>query len=139
MLNSIVLQGRLVGEPEMKQIPSGVHLCSIVVASARNGKKDTEEVTDFIPCIAWAKTADFLQKYFHKGDPVLIAGRLQSRNYEDRDGNKKVAYEVSIAEVNFCGNKGTGARPAPQAKTATQEDYESINWDEIPDLPDNTF
>lgn len=138
MLNTIILQGRLVADPEMKQIPSGVHLCSIMVASKRNGKKDSD--TDFIPCIAWSKTADFIQKYFHKGDMVLIAGRLQSRNYEDREGNKRTAYEVSIAEVNFCGGEA-GSKPVQHcpAPSAIQEDYESINWDEVPDLPDDTF
>lgn len=137
MLNTIILQGRLVADPEMKQIPSGVHLCSIVVASARNGKKDAEAVTDFIPCIAWSKTADFISKYFHKGDSVLITGRLQSRNYEDKEGQKRIAYEVSISEVNFCGGKAATGKPT--AASTIQEDYESINWDEVPDLPDDTF
>ena len=135
MLNMVTLQGRLTKEPEMKQIPSGTHLCNITIASERPKKKDAESQSDFIPCIAWAKTADFLQKYFHKGDQIIVSGRLQSRQYEGQDGKTHTAYEVSISEANFCGLKKPNSA-VPQSKTSQQEDYESIDWDEVPDLPE---
>lgn len=131
MLNMITLQGRLTKEPEMKDIPSGIHLCSITIASERPKKKDSESQSDFIPCIAWAKTADFLKKYFHKGDQIIVSGRLQSRQYEGQDGKTHTAYEVSISEANFCGGKIAKNCPAP-----AKVEEEDINWDEIPDLPD---
>lgn len=135
MLNTITIQGRLTKNPEPKTIPSGTALCSFTIACERPKKKDAETVTDFIPCIAWAKTAEFMQKYFHKGDMIIISGRLQSRQYEGQDGKNHLAYEVSISEANFCGGKKPEA-PAAQSQTSQQADYESINWDEIPNLPE---
>lgn len=130
MLNNITIQGRLTKEPEMKQIPSGTHLCSVTIASKRPKKKDSEEITDFIPAIAWAKTADFLSKYFHKGDMVIVSGRMQSRQYDGQDGKSHTAYEISISEINFAG--GQQARNCPPPVKANDDE---INWDEIPDLP----
>lgn len=127
MLNVITIQGRLTADPEAKKIPSGTHLTAFTVACERPRSKDGEKVTDFIPCIAWAKNADFIQKYFHKGDMIIIHGRIQSRNYETADGAKRTAYEVSVSETNFCGER---------AKAGTAEEAEDdIDWDEVPDLP----
>ena len=134
MLNIITIQGRLTGDPELKQTPSGVHLCNITIASERPKKKDTDTVTDFIPAIAWAKTADFLCRYFHKGDMIIVSGRMQSRNYESQDGSRHTAYEISISEANFCGT--AVKREQPAKKSSVQEDYESINWDDVPNLPE---
>lgn len=137
MLNCIMIQGRLVKDPEIKEIPSGLHLCSVMIASERPRKKDGDSVTDFIPAIAWAKTADFIGKYFHRGDMVIISGRMQSRPYEDQEGRKHVAYEISISEVNFCGNRSRVEEKVERKEEKNlQDDYDSINWDEIPDLPE---
>lgn len=132
MLNNITIQGRLTKEPEMKQIPSGTHLVALTIACERPKKKDAEAVTDFLPAIAWAKTADFIQKYFHKGDQIIIMGRLQSRNYEGQDGKNHMAYEISISEASFAGSRNANHCPAP-----VKAEEEEINWDEIPDLPDS--
>lgn len=104
----------------------------MTIACERPHIKDKEKVTDFIPCIAWSKNAEFIQKYFHKGDMIVIQGRMQSRNYETQDGQKRMAYEVSISEANFCG--GRAAKPQSENLTP-EEDYANIDWDEVPDLP----
>jgi single-strand DNA-binding protein len=135
MLNTITIQGRLTKNPESKTIPSGTALCSFTIASERPKKKDGDQQTDFIPCIAWAKTAEFMQKYFHKGDMIIVSGRLQSRQYEGQDGKNHLAYEVSISEANFCGGKKPET-PAAHCQPSMQADYDSINWDEIPNLPE---
>ena len=135
MLNMITIQGRLVADPEMKKIPSGTHLISMTVACERPRNKDGDKVTDFIPCIAWAKNADFIQQYFHKGDMLIIQGRLQSRNYETQDGQRRIAYEVSVSEANFCG----GGKTVKNVKTEpipADGDIDDIDWDKVPDLPD---
>lgn len=138
MLNLITIQGRFTADPEVKNMPSGSKLCQITLACERPKNKNGEKNTDFVPCMAWGKTADFISNYFHKGDMVIISGRLQSRNYQTQDGAKRTAYEVSISEVNFCGS--TAPRQQEQKpvapKSELQEDYDSINWDEIPTLPD---
>lgn len=133
MLNTITIQGRLTADPETKSIPSGTHLISMTVACERPRNKDGESVTDFIPCIAWAKNADFIQKYFHKGDMIVILGRLQSRNYETADGKKRTAYEVSVSEANFCGGARTQKAEGAQGM---EDDYDDIDWDKVPDLPE---
>jgi len=128
MLNTITIQGRLTADPEVKNIPSGTHLISLTVACERPRSRDGEKITDFIPCIAWSKNADFIQKYFHKGDMIVILGRMQSRNYETSDGQKRTAYEVSISEANFCG----GGQRNDNYQTSDDDD---IDWNKVPDLP----
>lgn len=136
MLNIITIQGRFVSDPEIKTMPSGVMLCQIILASERPKNKNGESTTDFIPCIAWGKTAEFINKYFHKGDMTVVSGRLQSRNYQTQDGAKRTAYEVSISDINFCGGgRSRSSEQKEEVKTETQSDYDSIDWDEIPDLP----
>lgn len=108
MLNTIHLQGRLIKNPELRETANGTKYCSICIASSR-GKNDE---TDFLNAIAWSGRAEFIEKYFHKGDMILISGRLQSRNYEDKDGNKRTAYDISISEVNFCGGGKKSDEPA---------------------------
>lgn len=133
MLNVTTIQGRLTKEPEMKQMPSGIHHCFITIASQRPKKKTGESTTDFIPAIAWAKMADFICQYFHKGDMIIATGRLQSRQYDGADGKSHTAYELSISEVNFAGGK---AETAAGIEAENAMHRKEINWDEIPDLPD---
>lgn len=106
MLNNVNLQGRLTKDPEMRKLSSGLSYCSFILAVERNGKKeDGKQDTDFVPCMAWKNTADFIGKYFHKGDMAVLSGRFQSRNYEGQDGKNHVVYEICVSEMNFCGKK----------------------------------
>ena len=100
-LNSIVLQGRLVRDPDLRSTGSGKRVCAFTVAVDRGRTPGT----DFINCAAWEKDAEFISKYFFKGDLILVQGQLQTRQYEDRNGSKRTAYEVVVREVNFCGGK----------------------------------
>ena len=102
MLNTIILQGRLTRDCEVRYTGNGKAVASFTLAVDRAGK---DGGADFIPCVAWEKTAKFLEQYFHKGDLCLVNGRMQSRDYEDKNGNKRTAYEVVVREVNFCGGK----------------------------------
>lgn len=101
MLNVAIIQGRLTKEPELRESASGKKYCNIQVACSR-GKNDD---TDFLNAIAFDKKAEFINQYFNKGDMILIHGRNQSRNYEDKEGNKRTAYDILINEINFCGSK----------------------------------
>jgi single-strand DNA-binding protein len=104
MINSIVLQGRLCGDPEMRQTETGVSVCRFQLAIERNYKaKDGAKLADFIPVTAWRQTADFISHWFHKGDMIMLRGRLESRSYE-KDGQKRTAYEVNADEVAFAAN-----------------------------------
>lgn len=90
---------------ELRWTQSGKAVISFTVACNRNGDNNG---ADFINCVAWQKTAEFIQKHFSKGDMILLHGRLQQRNWEDSNGNKRTAHEVVVESVNFCGSKNGG-------------------------------
>ena len=105
MLNKAILNGRLTKAPELKQTNSGKSVCSFTIAVDRS--RDREK-TDFIPIVAWGKTAEFVNQWFGKGDLITIVGRIEVRNYEDKNGNKRTATEIIAEEVLFGGIKSTG-------------------------------
>lgn len=97
-MNSITVIGRLVKDPEIKLTQNSTKMLPFCIADNRGDDKKT---TDFIDCLAWGKTADFICKYFKKGDPISVTGRLQTRNYTNKDGANVKAVEVWIKEVSF--------------------------------------
>jgi len=106
MLNRVILQGRLGADPIVKQTPQGTSVVSVNIAVDRDyTPKGQEKQTDWIAITAWKGTADFIGKYFAKGDKILVEGRIQTRNYTDKDGKKVYVTEVVVDGVNFCENK----------------------------------
>ena len=103
MLNKVTIMGRFTKEPDIRYTQSGTPVASFTLAIDRDFSKDKE--VDFINCSAWQKTAEFIQKYFHKGNMAIVAGRLQVRNYEDREGNKRQSTEVVAENVYFGESK----------------------------------
>lgn len=101
-MNSTHFLGRFVETPELKQTPNGTAVCSFTLAVKRPHTKD---VTDFINFTAWRQTAEFITKYFSKGQMIAVSGYLTSRRFEDANGNKRTAFEVQIEEAEFCGSK----------------------------------
>lgn len=104
MLNTIIIMGRICADPELRTTQSGTSVTSFTVAVDRAYSKE-EKKADFIPVVAWRSTADFVTKYFGKGSMIAVKGSLQTRNYEDKNGNKRTAFEVIADEVSFCGSK----------------------------------
>lgn len=151
MYNKAILIGRLTADPELKQTPNGVSVCSFSIAcdrafSGRNG----ERLTDFINIVTWRQQAEFVSKYFSKGRLIGIDGSIQTRNYEDKNGNKRTATEIVTDNVFFTGarssNAGSGnggsygdnsyAAPAPAQPAYTSgaaSDFEEVESDN--DLP----
>ena len=106
MLNVVALMGRLVYDPELKTTPSGTNVCSFRIAVDRNFTRQGEErKADFIDVTAWRQTAEFVSKYFQKGSMIAIEGSLQTRQYQDKNGNNRTAIEVLASQVSFCGGK----------------------------------
>lgn len=106
MLNVVALMGRLVADPELKTTQSGNSVCTFRVAVDRGYVPQGEErQADFITVTAWRKTAEFVSKYFQKGSMISVQGRLETRQYQDKNGNNRTATEVLAAEVGFCGSK----------------------------------
>lgn len=106
MLNHIVLQGRLGSDPELKYTPNSVEVCTVNIAVDRDRKDaNGERPSDWVTITAWRGTAKFLANNFSKGRMIVVSGRLQMRNYTDRDGNKRTAAEVVAENVYFCDSK----------------------------------
>lgn len=117
MLNIVGLQGRLVADPELRQTQSGVAVVSFRIACDRDykSKDPNAQNADFINIVAWRQTAEFINRYFGKGDMILLEGWLQSRDYTDRDGNRRYVTEVVVEHVNFCGGKSSGSGQRSEA------------------------
>ena len=113
-MNKVILLGRLTADPELRQTPSNVPVASFTVAVNRPFNKNAaERQADFIDCVAWRNSAEFVSKYFTKGKPILVEGRLQVRSYEDKQGNKRRAYEVVCDNISFVeGAPRDNAAPA---------------------------
>ena len=162
MLNIAVIMGRLVATPELRTTQSGISVTSFRVAVDRSysSRDGGERQTDFIDVTAWRGTAEFVCKYFTKGQMIAVNGRIQTRSYEDKQGNKRTAVEIVADNVNFCGSKresgGEGYRsegdygagsfggesygepaalkePAPAYSSGDAESFEEVLTDD--DLP----
>ncbi|MDD4688138.1 MAG: single-stranded DNA-binding protein [Eubacteriales bacterium] len=106
MLNKVIIMGRLARDPELKTTASDVSVCSFTVAVDRRFQRSGEErQADFINVVAWRQTAEFVSRYFTKGRMINVVGSLQTRSYDDANGNKRYVTEVVADEVNFCGDK----------------------------------
>lgn len=129
MLNHIVIMGRLGKDPELRRTQSGVAVATFNVAVDREFKDKAtgQRATDWITCVAWRSTAEFVEKYFAKGSQVLVAGRLQMREWTDKDDNKRISAEVQAENVYFAGAKTEGGkRELPEFEVMDDGD---------PDLP----
>ena len=110
MLNHITIMGRLVRDPELRRTGSGIAVASFTVAVDRDfgGRDGGERETDFIDCVAWRQTGEFVSKYFTKGRMIVVSGRLQIRSWNDKDGNKRRTAEVVADNCYFGDSKRDG-------------------------------
>ena len=120
MLNHIVIMGRLTRDPELRRTATGTAVASFTLAVDRDfGKNENgEKETDFIDCVAWRQTGEFVSKYFAKGRMAVVSGRLQIRSWTDKEGNKRRTAEVNADNVYFGDNKRDGEAPAAGGFTA---------------------
>ncbi len=125
MLNYIIVMGRLVKAPELKATKSGINVLSFSVANERDFAKGEEKKTDFIDCVAWRSTAEFISKYFKRGSMIVVQGRLQSRKWEDRDGNKRTSWEIQVNNAYF-GESKKETRSSDSAPELTDADAPQI-------------
>ena len=117
MLNHITIMGRLTRDPEYRTTPSNLSVANFAVAVDRDFPGQSgEKETDFIDCVAWRKTAEFVTKYFTKGSLIVVSGRLQIRSWTDKDGNKHRTAEVVADNVYFGSSKKETSSPAPAAQ-----------------------
>lgn len=112
MLNTVSLQGRMVRDPELRRTNSGKAVTSFTLACDRDFKNQQtgEKEVDFIECVAWGGTAEMAEKYFHKGQMAVATGRLQLRDWTDKNGQKRRTAEILVNSVYFCGSKESGTQ-----------------------------
>lgn len=147
-MNRVILMGRLTADPELRSTPGGVSVTSFNLAVDRDFKNGNgEREADFPTIVAWRNTAEFICRYFHKGKPIIIDGRLQTRSYEDKDsGKKRYVTEVVADAAKFVLSDNSGEQGAPtygsgqstntgaySGNAGNQGDFEEIDGDE--DLP----
>lgn len=127
MLNHITIMGRLTRDPELRRTNTGKAVTSFTLAVDRDyAEKGAERETDFIDCVAWRGTAEFVDKYFGRGQMAVVSGRLQIRDWEDKDGNKRRSAEVVADNVYFGEQKrdaGANGAPSYGIKSAPTSDF----------------
>lgn len=126
MVNRMILQGRLCADPEMRRTQNGTAVCSFRVAWSETIKD--RETKLFLSCVAWQGTAEMICKYFRKGKELAVEGRLSTREYDDRDGNRRSVTEMTVDRVHFCGKNEDGHGMSPRTDVKSQ--FVEIDEDE---------
>lgn len=120
-MNKVILGGRLTADCELKQTPQGVSVATFTIAVNRRTSKEQEQQADFINCVAWRNTAEFISKYFKKGSSISIVGSIQTRSWTDNNGNNRYATEVKADEAYFVDGKNDN-QATPQFEEVNPKD-----------------
>lgn len=140
MINMVALMGRLTFEPELKFTPNGVQVISFQVACDRKYQSESQNrQADFIDCVAWRQTAEFISKYFHKGSMIAVEGTIQTSSYTDKNGNQRKQVEVLANNVSFCGSKSETSGAAGSQPETNNSNTDNSDFDEITDDDDLPF
>ena len=135
-MNKAILMGRLTRDPEMRTTQSQLPVASFTIAVDRRFKNaNGEKQADFIPIVAWRQQAEFVSKYFHKGSRIVVVGSVQTRNWEDNEGNKRYATEVIADEIYFGDSKSGASNTEPAQTTTDNSDLPFPLPDDGTDLP----
>lgn len=140
MINMVALIGRLTFEPEVRTTPSGVSVMHFQIACDRSYQKSGQDrQADFIDCVAWRQTAEFIGRYFRKGSMIAVEGTLQTSSYTDKNGNQRKQVEVLANNVSFCGSKSETGSAAGSQANPNYSSADNSDFDEIPDDDDLPF
>lgn len=140
MINMVALMGRLTFEPEVRTTPSGVSVMRFQIACDRSYQKSGQDrQADFIDCVAWRQTVEFISRYFHKGSMIAVEGTLQTSSYTDKNGNQRKRVEVLANNVSFCGSKSETSGAAGSQLEPNNSNADNSDFDEIPDDDDLPF
>lgn len=126
-MNIVILKGRLTKDPETKTTTNDTKVCTFSIAVNRRFSKENE--ADFINCTAWRQTAEFIHKYFKKGQEICIRGSLQVRKWEDKDGNTRYATDVVVENAEFCGSKKENQTNAIDDDNITSSDFGATSFE----------
>lgn len=135
MFNLVVLTGRLTADPELKTTPNGISVTSFSIAVDRRYRSSEERQTDFINIVAWRQSAEFITKYFKKGNLIGIEGSIQTRRYQDKNGNNRTAFEVVANNVQFVESKRDSSSQG--AETASFSNADVNDFADLGDAGDD--
>lgn len=128
MLNVVAIMGRLVADPELRTTQQGTNVCTFRIACERSyTPKGQQRQADFVDIVAWGKTAEFICKFFQKGSMIAIEGSLQTRNYQDKQGNKRTAVEILASNISFAGAKAADKPAAASYEQQTRNYVQQAN------------
>lgn len=130
MLNSIKIAGRLTRDPELRTTQSGKSVTSFTVAVDRDYQAGGEKKVDYINCFIWGSSAEFVSKYFHKGSMIIVSGRMESRQWEDRNSQKRIEWEINADRVYFCGDKRQDNDAKPSSPNVSAVDFEELDGED---------
>ena len=134
MINLAILTGRITHDLELRQTPNGVSVTTFNIAVDRRYKQGEEKQTDFITVVAWRGTADFICNHFSKGSMIGIEGSIQTRKYQDKEGNNRTAFEVLAEKAHFMEAKKSetpSQEPTADAPSFSSGDFEEINFNDV--------
>lgn len=134
ILNKIIIQGRLTTDPELRYTQNQTAVASFTVAVERDYSQNGEKETDFVSCVAWRSTGEFVNKYFHKGNMIIVDGRLQSRKWTDKDGNKRVSWEINAEHCYFGESKRSDSAEPRSDSNAPVPEYKGPEQQKFVDL-----
>ncbi len=134
MFNLVVLTGRLTADPELKTTPNGISVTTFSIAVDRRYRSGEERQTDFINIVAWRQSAEFITKYFKKGSLIGIEGSIQTRRYQDKNGNNRTAFEVVANNVQFVESKRDSA---PSSEPASFSNADVNDFADLGDAADD--
>ena len=137
MFNLVVLTGRLTADPELKTTQSGISVTSFSVAVNRPYRTGEEQQTDFINVVAWRKTAEFIAKFFKKGNMIGIEGSIQTRKYTDKNGNNRTAFEVVVNNAQFVESKRDSAASQGGEQPASFSNAGADDFSDLSDVSDD--
>ena len=135
MFNLVVLTGRLTADPELKTTTNGTNVTTFSIAVERSYRSGEERQTDFINIVAWRKTAEFITKYFKKGNLIGIEGTIKTRRYQDKNGNNRTAFEVIANNVQFVESKREAGAEGASFSNADVNDFAEMDTVDDSDLP----
>ena len=133
MLNKVILMGRLCDDPEFRQTQSQIPVCRFRIAVNRPKAKDGQDKADFINCVAWRSSAEFISRYFYKGSMIIVEGQMRNNDYTDGNGVKHYSYEVLCDNVSFGeSKKSQDGAAAPQQQQGYQGGYQNQQYGAAP-------
>lgn len=135
-MNKCIFIGRLAADPELRTTQNGISNCNFKIAVQRRFKDNNgERQADFFTCVSWRQTAEFVARYFHKGDPIAVEGSMQNRSYDAQDGSKRYVTELIVDNVEMCGSAQNRQQPAEQTMQQAQQTFGGYTVVDDDDLP----